>query len=636
MRRLSIRQKIILTLILFVVLTTVLVGSISMFTAKSSIESRLLNTELPNTVQKISEQIDHEITLMQVIARQIATDPHILKWNSQGHNPQEEGLIVQKLQEVAKYNDLSAVSFADKQTAKYWNQDGFLRTLQNDNADGWFFAYVKSKKQNMASVYRDPNTGKTDLFVNYQQPNGRGLSGTAKSFDAVVKRLNTFKLEESGYVFLVDTLGKIQIHQSSKKIGQSLSKVYPSNVSKLLTKNTFNFVQAEYQGEKVILASSHIPSMDWFVVANIPHNEIFQGLNTLIWQILFWSVLIATIACISAWYIAGSVVKPISQLAEVFANLGQGNADLTYRLPTDGQIEIAEVAKGYNQFMAKLEDLFNNISNSSNKLREVAKILQKDAEDTQVNVKQSTENTTQISRTLEQVTANVVAAAKNANEAASVSTEISAESKHIAQIIQSTQTDISRLADKIHDVAEVIASLTNNTETIAKVLETIHAISDQTNLLALNAAIEAARAGEQGRGFAVVADEVRTLAKRTSDSTKEIQSIIEQLQYTSNTATKEIDLIIEQSKSTSITVVQAEKAILENQSQFSRISEANQSIANSTEEQSSNIESINHRMNDVRTSAEKNVKSVELINEEIFSLTALAESLESLLRVYQK
>ncbi|AGH46947.1 hypothetical protein C427_4848 [Paraglaciecola psychrophila 170] len=117
-----------------------------------------------------------------------------------------------------------------------------------------------------------------------------------------------------------------------------------------------------------------------------------------------------------------------------------------YRLPTDGQKEIAEVADGYNHFIKKLEDLFNNISQSSNKLRSVAETLRKDAEDTQINVIESTDNTTQISRTLDQVSSNVLVAAKNASDAATVSNEISKSSETIAHVIRGTQNDISQLA----------------------------------------------------------------------------------------------------------------------------------------------------------------------------------------------
>ena len=148
---------------------------------------------------------------MQLIATQIATDPFILQWNAQGQSEQGEKTLIQVLKNAVSKHGLSAASFADKQTNRYWNQDGFLRTLKDDAADGWFFDYTQSKQPTMVSVYRDPNTGKTDLFVNYQQRNGRGLSGTAKSFKDVVDLLASFQLEQSGFVYLVDGQGKVAI-----------------------------------------------------------------------------------------------------------------------------------------------------------------------------------------------------------------------------------------------------------------------------------------------------------------------------------------------------------------------------------------------------------------------------------------
>ena len=141
---LSIRQKILLTLILFVMLTATLVGTVSMLTAKSSIENRVLSSELPNTVEKIAESIDSDIVLMQVLARQIATDEHIHQWVNSGQDKLGEATLIRKLKSVASLNQLSAVSFANKNTADYWNQDGFLRRLQRDSADNWFYDYTAS------------------------------------------------------------------------------------------------------------------------------------------------------------------------------------------------------------------------------------------------------------------------------------------------------------------------------------------------------------------------------------------------------------------------------------------------------------------------------------------------------------
>ena len=619
-------------------LTAVLVGTVSMLTAKSSIETRVLNTELPDTIQKIAAQIDNNIVLMQTIARQIATDAHILKWVSAGQDKAGEALLLNKLRDIAKANNLSAVSFADKKTANYWNQDGFLRQLQQDAADSWFFKYIASGQDYMVSVYRDPNTGKTDLFVNYQQLDGQGLSGTAKSFKSVVDMLASFRLEQSGFVYLVDDKGLVQLHNDNTLAGKArIAQLYDYKAEQvLLNKQAFNLMVTELDGVKTLLASQYIPSMNWFVVAQVPYNEMFASLNNATWEILIWSLLIALIACLAAWWVAGSITRPIYKLAEVFSQLGQGNADLAYRLPQNGQKEMALVAVGYNNFISKLEDLFNQIALSSESLRKLATDLKGDADHSKISVKTSADNTRIISDSLDTVSNNVVQAAKNAGEVAKIAEQINDDSSVVTTVIHTTQSDIVQLAAKIHDVAQVITSLTSNTETIAKVLETIQAISDQTNLLALNAAIEAARAGEQGRGFAVVAEEVRNLARRTADSTHEVQAIMEQLKQTSTSATKEISLIIEQSKTTSDSISEAEKILQTNHQRFAHISQTNQTVAQATLEQSQHITSINRKMADIRHSADSNVQSVQKIADETLSLNKLAEQLDRIIALYQR
>ena len=175
-----------------------------------------------------------------------------------------------------------------------------------------------------------------------------------------------------------------------------------------------------------------------------------------------------------------------------------------------------------------------------------------------------------------------------------------------------------------------------NTDTIAGALSTIQAISDQTNLLALNAAIEAARAGEQGRGFAVVADEVRTLAKRTADSTQEIQGIMDVLKKSSSNATLEIGEIVEQSKASLSSIAVAQEISLTNKGLFEKIRISSLEVANSVKEQNYSIDIINEHMLEIRQSAVINSENVKEITSETKELNALAARLDELIALYQR
>ncbi|WP_286263920.1 methyl-accepting chemotaxis protein [Thalassotalea atypica] len=628
---LSINQKITFSLITFVLLTSILVGSFGHWTAQSTVESRMLNQELPNTVKFISSKIDKEISVMSAVAKQVANDVHILQWNKEGADKTGEQLLVEKLRSITEENNFGKASFADRQTGNYWNQDGFLRQLKNDNIDGWFYAYRDSGQPSSVSIYIYPDSTDIDLFVNFQQLNGRGLAGIAKSFEDVVQLLNSFKLEQSGFVYLINSEGIITLHKDKAIIGKHIREIYGNRASdSLLNQQAFNLTDTMVAQDKLLISSSFIESAQWFVVAQVPEAEVFASINEAGIQIILWTLCVALISALVAFFIARSITNPIAKLSELFLQMGQGKADLSYRLPETGQQELVQVAQGYNAFLSKLEHLFLTIVESSHQLKTISDTLYSKTSETLASSKLNDNNTQHISSALSQIEQTIADIAQNAINASDIAQNIQSNGQDINSVIIRTKQDIDELGQKITDVSQVIENLTTNTETIADALSVIETISDQTNLLALNAAIEAARAGEHGRGFAVVAEEVRNLAGKTSTSTTQIQTIMDQLTVTSSAANKEISQIIEQSTMTIASISKAEEILSISAEYTNSISDTNHLVATATEEQSITLKDINSNMVDITHNAEANMASTKTMADDAVSLNQLAETLDSL------
>jgi len=163
----SIKQKIILALMFAVLAAAVLVGSISQWIARDLVKDNMEQLQLPALLKQIGNQVDREASVMLTVAHGVASDPNILAWSDAGANADGERKLINYLNDLVRFNDLTVASFVDRQTHKYWNQDGFLRTLKNDEFDGWFFAYKDSGEPISLSLYNEPGQGYR-LFANYQ------------------------------------------------------------------------------------------------------------------------------------------------------------------------------------------------------------------------------------------------------------------------------------------------------------------------------------------------------------------------------------------------------------------------------------------------------------------------------------
>ena len=617
---LSIKQKLISILIIAVLASTLLVGTVQQFIARDMMETNMETAQLPNMVKQVANRVDKEVTLMKSVAFSIANNPDIIAWSAAGADKQGENRLVNYLGEIARFNDLTVTSFVDRNTHKYWNQDGFLRVLKNDQYDGWFFAYKDSGQETSLSLYNEPGQGYR-LFANYQQTNGRGMSGVAKSVDELVDVLNSVKIAESGFIYMTDGEGTIIAHSNTDLLGKSHLRDVTSGqtANQLLQQQTFNLAR----GEEMLYASTYVKSAGWYVIAQVPENELYSQMDNASLSMIFWSLVIAGGFALLGVWLAGTISKPIENLAAVFKQLGDGHGDLTKRIPLPEQRETRQLVDGFNRFIASLHDIISRVTDTSANLRQSAFEVASQSKTTQTNSEEQRDRTIQVATALTQMSHTVNDIASSAQAAAADAQECSSTSTNGLDTTARAVANINQLARQVSEVTAVIESLDSHTADIIGILDTIRGISEQTNLLALNAAIEAARAGDHGRGFSVVADEVRSLASRAAQSTDEIQSKIDKFKHDSDQALVKMRDSRGQTEEVVSAAQNLESLLTSIASGIQHINDVNMQVATATEEQTQVIEDINQNIQQISTNSDDNLHAAR-------QMVAVSDQLDSL------
>ena len=356
----------------------------------------------------------------------------------------------------------------------------------------------------------------------------------------VIDQVLNLNLNHQGFAFLVDGNNQIVAYRDEKLSRQPLTnldnELNQSTISAFRQSNQMNEFFFDTENKEKLIYLANIPGTNWTLGVVEDKTLAFESVAEQLWFTVISSVILYVVISLIAGFTINRLLLPLSQLTQAVKQLAQGSGDLTHRIEIQRQDEIGELANYMNQFLAELQSMIKGVVDRTHSITTQAQDSSQISQASSQQVENQQGEVNQIATAIHEMSATAAEVASHAELTASAAQNSTQACQNGQEVIQKNLTSIHDLSSQVQEAASVIEQLENNAQEINQILATIQGIAEQTNLLALNAAIEAARAGEQGRGFAVVADEVRVLSKRTHDSTEEIRSMIDTLQNNSRQA----------------------------------------------------------------------------------------------------
>ncbi|MBE0509155.1 MAG: methyl-accepting chemotaxis protein [Gammaproteobacteria bacterium] len=346
--------------------------------------------------------------------------------------------------------------------------------------------------------------------------------------------------------------------------------------------------------------------------------------------VLVMAVIALLVGLLAIWWLVEVIVKPIKLAAATMDDISRGGGDLTCKLHMDTKDELGQMCVAFNRFVGKIREIIGPVSQSTGQLAQAADNMSSITLQTRQGAERQQQETEQVATAMNEMLATAQDMVDSAGMAAEATRQADEEAQAGAEVVRLTVNQINALAKAVGQAGEVIQRLEHDSTAIGKVLVVIGDIADQTNLLALNAAIEAARAGEQGRGFAVVADEVRSLASRTQDSTSEIQTMINQLQSGAREAVKVMESGREQANSSVEQASHAGSSLQAIATAVGRIRDMNQHMADAARQQGDVAGEINRNLVTITQIADQAVESTASLEEASQQLAGMSHQLQSL------
>ncbi|WP_421172152.1 methyl-accepting chemotaxis protein [Aeromonas sp. 601115] len=462
------------------------------------------------------------------------------------------------------------------------NRDGY-----DPRSRGWYQEAMSKGGLIVTKPYLD--VAYNIMVVTLAQPVSGGVVGGDLSIASLVEDVTKMQLPADGFAIMMHKDGTIIAYKDAAKAMKPATEIDNDLTNALIEQSkASNGLVAAYfdnEGRDKLLWAADIPDTDWELVLVLDKAALEAPLSSLLMTQLGMALLVLVGSILAISWLVSMLLGPLTKVSQALARIADGNGDLTQRIKIDANDEVGQLANSFNRFVGSQHQLIGNI-------RQLANELNADAERSLVTnqaavdeLQRQQQEVTMVATAVTEMASATMEIAGNAENTAAAAQQSAQSSEQGKMLVNKTRQSINGLAEEVGQATEVIGELSRHAQAITSILSTIQGIAEQTNLLALNAAIEAARAGEQGRGFAVVADEVRVLSRRTQDSTQQIQSTIETLQQTTARAVSLMQTSQGLADNSVQDADQAVRALEEITSAISLISDMAGQIATAAEEQ---------------------------------------------------
>jgi len=623
---LKLTHKITIAFSLALALTTALLTSISYFRVEGQTQVSIAeHTSSYNRLasQDISRWLEAKrdgISALTAAIEKTDTDDDILRH-------------LQQAQEASGFD----LTYLGLESGDMYRNKGLNTVAGYDpRIRSWYKLAKSSREVVVTEPFIGASTGLLTITIAkalYRNGEFLGVIGASVNLQTLTGDITDMAVPGDGFAFLLSKKGTIVAHPSENlrnKPYQELGADMPINDIVNQTSNQ-QLEDVLINGEVYLVSSAPVSGSNWTLVMVGQEQVLLEPIKQTTYFLVVLAVVMIVIVVLISMPLIQALLSNLIKVSDALKDISKGGGDLTQRIKVRSRDEVGLLAENFNLFVDELQNLLVKVQEVTEQVNSQASIASESATQRALRASSQQDEVTMVATAVTEMASATQEIANNSEQTANASSESVKISARGQKVAVTCQNSISDLAGQVNDAMDIISELNHHGQEINSIVNTISDIAEQTNLLALNAAIEAARAGEQGRGFAVVADEVRVLSQRTHKSTEEITAMISTLQSTTKQAVNVMDECHQLAQTSVADAKNASDSFEEISGAISNISDMSTQIATAAEEQTSVTDEIGRNTDAIREVAVEFMTESDRGTQQAGELTALADQLRRLL-----